>query len=262
MNIFLLELKQNAKSFLFWLIGLGFLMYAGMVKFSGLEAAPGAINELFASWPKAVLATFGMAGLDVTSLAGYFAILWVYAAICGAIYGLGLGIRLTTLEINDRNSDFVYSKPLPRVAVLGWKALAHVVYLVGFMVAVYLFSLMGIASIGASNSIHTEILLLCGALKAIEVLFYGIGALCGAIDPKRGSLFAYLILLGTYVAGILYDVVESGQTIVRIFSPFKYFDPALILVDNAYSIPFLMLSAVLFISMMAGTAVIMSGKDL
>jgi ABC-2 type transport system permease protein len=262
MNIFFLEFKQNLRSFIFWMIGMGFLMYAGIAKATALSSQPDAINAMFVSWPKVVLATFGFAGLDITTLGGYFGCMWFYAALCAALYGIGLGVKLTTLEINDKNADFVFSKPVERSRVMTSKTLAHLVYIILFALLTYLFSLAGVVSLGIENDINSEMILLCGALVFIGLIYYGIGAIAGALSAKKGGLVAYLVFLCTYVLGILYDIAEKGTDLIRVLAPMKYFDPVKVLKSVSLPTPFVILSALLCAVMIASAYSVMSRKDL
>jgi len=262
MNVFLLELKQNLRSFVFWMIGMGFLMYAGIAKATALNAEASAVNQLFMNWPKAVLATFGFAGLDITTLAGYFGCMWFYAALCMALFAIGLGVRLTTLEINDKNADFIYAKPLRRSSVLTAKTVAHIIYIILFAAFTYAFSLLGIISLGEKNTINTEMILLCIALVFIGLIYYGIGALAGAISPRKGGLASYLVFMATYVIGIFYDIADKGQPLIQVFAPMKYFDPVKLLDTMKLPVGYIIWSIVLFAGLLIAANIIMSRKDL
>ncbi|MCL2024583.1 MAG: ABC transporter permease [Coriobacteriia bacterium] len=236
MAIFFEELKQGLKAFIFWMIGLGFLMFAGMEKFSAMAADPQAINALFASWPKAVMAMFGGVGLDITTLSGYFGMMWMYAALVIAVYAIGLGVRLTTLEVSEKNTDFVYAKPKSRTSILLYKTAAHLVYIVAFAAASYGFTIGGIALSNAHNDVQTEVLLLSIALIPVALIYYAIAAWTGAVTAKHGGLIAYIMLLATYLAGIFYDIATKGTDIIRIFAPFKYFNPAEVIANGSLNV--------------------------
>jgi len=262
MSVFAQEIKQNVRAFFFWMIGVGFLMYVGIAESTALFSEPDAITQMFAGWPKIVLATFGFAGLDITSLAGYFGTMWFYAALCIALYALGLGVKLTTREISDKNADFIYSKPLPRTAILLQKTGSHFVCLILFAALTYLFSAWAIGVLGIENTIVAEMILLCGGLLIIALVYYGVGAVVGALHAQKGGLASYMVFLVTYVVGIFYDISESGRTVLRLLAPIKYFDPVEIVDTVAYSNGYIVFSAILCATLLCCAYLIMSRKDL
>ena len=261
MAIFFEELKQSLKPFVFWMIGLAFLMLAGMGKFSAMATSPDAINALFDSWPKVVLATFGAVGLEVTTLSGYFGMMWMYAALTVAVYAIGLGMRLTTLEVSDKNTDFVYAKPKSRAAILTYKLAAHVLYMLVFVAASYAFTVLGLVIDKTKNTISTEINLLSIALVFIAFIYYAIAALAGAITAKYGGLIAYIVLLSTYMGAVFYDIATKGENIIRVLTPLKYFNPVDVISAQALNTGYIALSVGVISATLLGAYVVMSRKD-
>jgi len=91
MNILSRELRAGRKTFFFWSLGLFFLVFAGMAKYTGVAADEASFNALLAQFPRVVLAVLGITGVDVEAPGGYYAVLAFYAVICASIYGVSLG---------------------------------------------------------------------------------------------------------------------------------------------------------------------------
>ena len=69
MNLFRRELRTGLKPFLFWMIGLFVLCFAGIIKFESYTAS-GSMEELIAAFPRVVLAVMGVVGVDIGTLEG------------------------------------------------------------------------------------------------------------------------------------------------------------------------------------------------
>ncbi len=70
MNIIKKEFRFGLKPFLFWLLGMSFLLVAGMTKYTAIEGGAD-ITAIFEQFPKIILAVLGMSGgVDITSLGG------------------------------------------------------------------------------------------------------------------------------------------------------------------------------------------------
>lgn len=227
MNVLWLELKTGFKPFVFWVIGLFFLVFAGIVKFTGI-AGPGgtSINELFAKFPKIILALFGMSGLDATAIEGYYGILFFYVLICGMIYGMSLGMNVINREIVDKTVDFLFTKPRKRSAIVNRKFLSATLYLMAFSLLNALFSIVAVRTLDLEKNMDKEMALFSFVLFIISLLYSVIGLLIATIakEVEKGSLYGNLFFLATFILSILYDVVENGR-IIRLFTPFKYFLP-------------------------------------
>lgn len=261
MNIFLLELKRNIKSFVFWSLGLFFLLYAGMVKFTGISTDSAAMQKLFASWPRVILATFGMSNIDIGTLSGYYGVLFFYALIVMALYAIQLGVRCVGEEINDRNVDFIYSKPVSRTYIIAMKQLACVTLMGVFSVLSWIFSIGGIASIKIPNTIGRELLLLNVSLFVVGLIYFSIATCFAALSAKKGGLAANLLFLATYVFAILFDIMSNGGWI-RPLSPIKYFDIAEVVNKGMLNSAYLVVSFALIVVLQVATYRRMNSKDL
>ena len=72
MNIIKKEFRFGLKPFLFWLLGMSFLLVAGMTKYTAIEGGAD-ITAIFEQFPKIILAVLGMSGgVDITTLWRYY----------------------------------------------------------------------------------------------------------------------------------------------------------------------------------------------
>ncbi len=226
MNLLRHELRAGWKPFLFWNLGIAVLMLAGTVKYTGIEGSGGAATQLLEQFPKVVLAMLGIVGVDVNTLGGYYAVLSYFALLCTALYAIHLGGGAVSRESVDKTYEFLFTKPRSRARVLGIKLGAGLLFLLGFSLMSYLFSLAGVASLSLTEDITKPMLLFCLGNLLLGLLFFSLAAVlaAGARRAERGALVANLCFLAAFVMGIVYDTLENGSWL-RPFSPLKYFLP-------------------------------------
>jgi ABC-2 type transport system permease protein len=236
-------------------------MFAGMVKYTGVTADPAGVNSLFKAMPKVALAILGISNLDLTVISGYYGILLFYAVIVGAILAISLGSKTTAFDINEKTSEFIFAKPASRIYIIFTKQIAGIILLALFSVQCYIYSLGGLATLGFTNNFNNTMLLLNLSFFVVMLIYFFIGALMGAISSKRGSLYANLIFLGTFIASICYDMIDNN-TIIRFFSPMKFFDISEIVNTGSLSIPYCIASVVVIAALLGSTFYVMSKKDI
>lgn len=227
MNILKRELRAGLKPFIFWTIGLFILVFAGITKYTGIAVEGASASELIAQLPRVALATFGIIGVKIETLSGYYAVLSYYSMICVSIYAIALGATAVNREAVDKTYEFMFTKPRCRKYILKMKLLASFVYLIGFCLLNYLFSILATVTLNLSENINNEILLFTIAIFLVGFLFFGISAFLSTIVSRteKGTLYGNLCFLFAFVVGIIYDMLEDGG-ILRVLTPLKYFIPS------------------------------------
>lgn len=263
MNILKKELKSGLKSFIFWSIGLFFLVFAGIIKFTGISGAEGdSVKELFEKFPKIILALFGMSGLDATSIDGYYGILVFYALICGMIYGVSLGTNIINREVVDKTFEFIFTKPRKRSYIINMKFISASIYLTAFSFFNYIFSIISIRTLNLEQNIDREILLFSLSIFIISMLYCVIGMFIATVikNYEKGNLYGNLFFFVTFILSIIYDVIENGS-FIRIFTPFKYFLPTDI-INGKFEILPLVAVIVIILVIYITSIKIFEGKEL
>ncbi len=245
MNIFKRELRAGLKPFIFWTIGLFLLVFAGMVKFTGVSAGGASINDVIAQFPRVVLATIGLVGVDIETLGGYYAILAYYALVSTSIYGIHLGSAAVNRESADKTYEFVFTKPRTRSFILKSKLAAGYVYLVVYSILNCIFSLGALAVMDFGVDINQAVLLFSLSIFFIGTLFFSIGTFCASMINRveRGAMVGNLIFLLSFVLAIGYDMLENGG-LLRLITPLKYFLPAELLEGN-FSLLYALITALM-----------------
>ncbi len=262
MHILKRELRAGLKPFLFWTLGLFVLVFAGMTKYTGIEAGGVSVNELLAQFPRVVQAVLGVVGIDIGTLGGYYAVLAYFALICISIYGIHLGGNAVSREATDKTYEFIFTKPRSRSYILLMKLAAGFLYLIAFSALNYAFSVGAVATLGLSENLHVEMLLFTVALFLVGGVFFALSAFLSAIARRadRGGFYGNLCFLMAFILGMVYDMLENGG-LLQLLSPFKYFLPADLLsgrLDPVYAA----LCVGLSLALLAGTLWSFDRKDL
>lgn len=245
MNLLKRELKAGRKPFLFWTLGLFVLVFAGMIKYTGISVEGASAGELIAQFPRVVQAVLGVVGIDIETLGGYYAVIAYFTIICVSIYAITLGTGALNREAIDKTYEFVFTKPRSRSYILGMKLAGGLIYLSLFCLLNYLFSISATAALKEPENINQPILLFSIATFLVGLLFFGLSAClaAGAKRAEKGVLYSNLCFLVAFVAGIIYDMLENGG-IIRILTPIRYFIPTDLL-EGQLDIPFAALCIVL-----------------
>ncbi len=264
MNILIRELKTGLKSFCLWLLGMAFLIVAGMQKYTAFGSDLGGfnVNDVFNKMPKIIIAIIGAVGVDMNTLSGFYAMLVYYALICAIIYAINLGCNAVSREAIDKTYEFIFTKPLSRSRILAIKLIAASIYLALFCAMNYVLSLAGISLINTSENIITEIFYFTLQLFFVSFIFFSIAAFFSAAvsHAEKGALFANLTFLFTFIVSIIFDTLEDGG-IIKLFSPMKYFEPADIL-NLKFDFVFALISILLIALFIWGAFKAFNKKDL
>ncbi len=261
MNILLVSLKNGIKSLLFWLIGLFVLMFAGMIKYTGISGAGDmSITEIIDKFPRIVLAMFGMVGVDINTLGGYYAILAFYAMICAAIYAAGLGANAVSREFSDRTYEFLFTKPISRTYALAMKLSAGILQLTVFSIISLLFSFAAIGYLNLPENISMAVILFSLSLFLVGLVFFALAAFASAVSKRaeKGALYGNLAFIIAFIVGVVYEMNDFW--LFKLFSPLKYFAPWDLL-DGKLDPVYLLITIGLFLIFMFGTFRVFDRKD-
>ncbi len=223
MNILKREWKAGLKPFLFWSLGLFVLIFAGVVKSTGTTGG-NEINELIASFPRIVLAVFGMAGVDISTFDGFYTILAQYGVLITAVYAVHLGNGAVSNEAVDKTYEFVFTKPCSRTYVLGHKLFAGFTYLVLFCTLHFAFSALAVTQLHLSQDYSSLFWRYAAVSFFVGGLFFGLGAMFASLakSAEMGSKIGNYSIMIAFCLSVLYDMLENAR-LLKLISPFKYF---------------------------------------
>lgn len=126
MNIFLREVKANLKSLLIWSVIVALFIMVGVSKFQAYYGNPEMLKILDAM-PPALLAAFSMDAFNLTTVSGFYGLMFSYYALILAIAAAMWGSDIISKEERDKTVEFSLTLPVTRSRVVTAKALAALV---------------------------------------------------------------------------------------------------------------------------------------
>lgn len=260
MNIFVREMRANAKALFFWCLGVAATIGICMVKFSGLKNSPQSINDLISKMPKAIRFFAGGGQVDISTASGYFSMAFLYILVLAALHAVLLGANILSKEERDKTAEFLLSKPVSRNNVVLQKLTAA---LTNVLIFTAVSTVISILSINYYEKLTYEILVLMTGMLLLQLLFLSIGLIMASAykDPKKASTISSSVLFVMFFISILIDMTENMNWLTFL-SPFKYFNTNSILKGGSLSIPYSVLSIGIFIVLSSLSFVFYKQRDL
>lgn len=262
MNIFLRELKANRRSLIVWCVIVMLFVLAGVSKFSAYYGNPEMLKILDAM-PPAMLDAVNMRAFNLTTVTGFFGIMFTYFALLLGIAAAMWGSDIISKEERDRTVEFALTLPVTRSRVVTAKALAALVLCVVLLLVTWGVSWASAQQYQPDSAFYSFLRLCMVALFFIQVIFLAVGLLLGCAMKryKRASAVAVGVLLGTYFISII-SGLKSSLDFLKYFSPFEYFDAGMLLREARFDPGFVLLGAVVVVASMVVAYVTYSKRDL
>jgi ABC-2 type transport system permease protein len=262
MNIFLRELKANLKSLLIWSAIVALLIVIATAKFSAFAGDPDMLAILDAV-PAVMLEALNMRAFNLTTLSGFFGLMFIYFGLMGAMAAAMWGSDIISKEERDKTVEFSLVLPVSRSRVITAKALAALVNCIAFVLITWAISLVAVQSYSPDQAFYDFLALEMQAMLAIELVFLAIGLLlgCAMKQYKLSSSTAVAIILVTYFMSVISGMHENLE-FLKYFTPFKYFDAGDLFRSGALDGGYLLLSSGIILVSLAAAYSLYNRRDL
>ncbi len=231
MNIFWHELRRRWKGTLIWALAMMAFMYLCMIKYESLAADAAGSQQMMAAFPDTIKAVFGMVGFDLTTVAGYFGICFIFIAVILAVHGGMLGARLLGDEESGRTSEFLYPKPRSRSQILTSKLLAGLVLVLAVWLATVVSSVAAIWQFADFSGFEVDFGRLMAAALLVQLTLFAIGLLASCVGKARGEMVASLVIGVSYALFVAAKLSPDLAWLEHI-SVFGWFDALDIIEDS------------------------------
>jgi ABC-2 type transport system permease protein len=223
-NIFLRELRANVKSLIIWSMIIVLLVVIAMAKFAAFAGDPEML-KLLDSMPPALMDAMNMRAFNLTTVSGFFGIMFIYFGLMGALAAGMWGSDIIAKEERDKTVEFALVLPVSRGRVVTAKALAALANCVAFVLITWAVSLAAVQSYKPDQAFYDFLALEMQGMFAIELIFLAVGLLlgCAVKQYKLSSSATVGIILVTYFLSIL-SAMQADLEFLKYFTPFKYFD--------------------------------------
>lgn len=236
MNVFWHELQARVKVQIGWVSAMLVFMVMSVAKFSTLSADTGASQALLQQFPATVQAIFGMTGLDLTTLSGYFGVLFIYILVILAIHAGMLGTSALNDEERDKTAEFLFVKPRSRARIMTPKLLVGVLYLILQWVTVGTSTVVAVSQVGSVGDFMQDFSNFMIALAVIQVTVFSIGVFVAAA-MNNSRLPGKLVAIGVFASYLMFALVKLSPSLewLKYGSIFCYFDAFSIISDGSLS---------------------------
>jgi ABC-2 type transport system permease protein len=242
-TIFQNEFRSHLKSVLTWSVAITLLIFFYFSIFPAFADQTEMLNQIMAKFPPALLEAFGMNRADLSTVLGFYCLVFLFVQICLAVQAGNYGFGLVSIEENELTADFLLSKPVSRVQVLTSKLLAALACLTLTNLVIWIGSFIAIVLFKGNRSFDAGILVLVLMSIVIFQLFYlSVGLVISLLVKRVRSVtpFSLGLAFGTYILSAFSGVF--GDVALELITPFKQLDPNYIVQHGAYNLPLVLLN--------------------
>ena len=234
----------------------------GFSKFSGYAENP-EILEVLDAMPAALLESFNMNAFNLTTVEGFFGVMYAFVALILGIAAVMWGSEIISKEERDKTVEFALTLPVKRSTLVTAKTAAGLTYCLLLALATWGLNAASASTYDPDPGFYKFLFQGMAALVVLQVIFLAIGILIGSAmkQHKRAGSVAISVLLGTYFFSVIAGLKEEWE-FLKYLSPFKYFDPALILRESRVEPVYLWISLGIVLVSLAGAYLAYHRRDL
>jgi ABC-2 type transport system permease protein len=213
--------------------------------------------------PQAVLNAFDLLAFNLTTVSGFFGLMFTYYALLLSIAAVMWGSDIITKEERDKTVEFSLTLPVTRSRLVTAKTLAALVNCIGLLLITWGASIVSAARYQPDAGFYKFLALCMLALFIMQLIFLSIGIFLGCAIKryKQASSIAVSLLLGTYFLSII-STLNKNLDFLKYFTPFRYFDPAMLLHESKIDMAYVGLSAAIIVVSMVRAYVTYARRDL
>ena len=262
MNIFLRELKANLKSLVIWCGIMLLLIFVAVAKFSAFAGDPSML-AILNSMPKALVDAMSLKAFNLTTLSGFYGLMFLYFALLGGIAAAMWASDIVSKEERDKTVEFSLVLPVSRSKVITAKLLTVLFNCIIFVLVTWGVSLVSVQRYNPDQAFYNFLTLEMEAMFVIELVFLAVGLLlgCAMKQYKRSGATAIAIILVTYFMAMI-SGMEPKLDFLKFFTPFKYFDAGVFFRSGRLDWIYLLISAGIIVICVTTSYIAYNKRDL
>lgn len=233
MNIVIRELKANARSLFFWCLFIVFFIYMGIAKFQAFVATGQDLTAMLEQMPQGLLEALQMNAFNLTTITGYFGVMFSYFALMATIFAVLLGNGIIAKEEREKTVEFALTLPITRSHLVTGKVVAALINCIIFTLVLWGGSYIAAQPYSPDAEFYQFLSLIIVAIFVMELVFLAVGVLLGAAlkDYKRSGSVAIFLLMFTFILSIVSELSPDLE-FTKYISPFTYFNPLTMLNES------------------------------
>ncbi len=251
-NIYVQELRMKTHSIVIWSLGVAAIVILYFSFFPSFAEEAALINKMMTQFPPELLAAFGMTNLNITSVLGFYGLVFLFVQLCVAIQAANYGVGLVSIEETELTADFLLSKPVSRSQILTGKLLAALTGMAITNIVAWVASFIALALFNGGQSYDTgTLVLLLAGLFVFQLFFVSVGLIISLLVKRIRNVTPYGLGLGfgMYVLSAFSGI--QGDVKLEYITPFKHFDPNYIVQHNTYDAPLVVISVTVIVVSLA-----------
>ena len=242
-NIYKHEFRIRLKSVVIWSLAVTAVLFFCFSVFPAFSDQVALLNEMLARFPPQLRIAFGMENVDLSTVLGFYSLVFVFVQLCLAIQASNYGFGLVSIEESELTADFLLSKPVSRIHILTSKLLAALTSLTITNFVVWVISFTTIALFHGERQYDTKTLvLLLLTIVLFQLFFLCVGLVISLLVKRVRSVTPYSLGLafGCYTINAFRGVF--GEVKLELITPFKQLDPNHIVQYGTLDAPLLILN--------------------
>ena len=262
MNIFLEEIRSNKRITIIWALALAIGSIAFLSMFPAFTKDVTATQKILENFPKALRDALGLSLKDFFSVYGFYAYLFTFMTLGGAIQAMNLGIGALSREESGKTVDFLLTKPVNRNKIITNKLLANLVLLILTNIIFGFVALITAKIVTSGEFVPKTFMLITLTMFFIQLFFLALGMLFSVIMPKIKSVISVTLptVFTFFIIGTLGAIIGNDK--VKFISPFKFFDSAYIISHGNYEVKYLIIDFVFVFITILLSYMIYNKKDI
>lgn len=237
MNIYKREVKLKMVSAGIWSLSIMGIMILFMSVFSAFAGSSEMIDMIMENYPKELLQAFGMSGVDLGSVAGYFTMCMLFVQLALAVQASIYGFSILSEEERDMTADFLLTRPVTRTRVYLSKTLSALSALVVTWAFTWGSTFLSIEIFRNGKEYDTVLMVkMVAVIILFQLFFFSVSMLISVILKKIRSVLPYAMGLafGMYMISSVGSII--GEETLGYITPFKYFEPNSLIINGKYDL--------------------------
>ncbi len=259
MNIFKFEFKMLLSSILIWIVAILTVFFVfSLGVYPLFESSMDSVLEVMEGFPPAFAAMFGLMASSMFTFEGYYAFIFQYTSLMGAIMALNIAITVFGREKKSKCQDFLMTKPVNRSQVFFYKWLSILLILIitnilYFPCSMYVFQYYDVDSgiIMASLSLFLN-----------QLFFMNLGVLVAIFSKKirSSSGIATSLGFGAFILSAIANLLDNDWS--TYFSPLQYFNPTKFLYEDQQDVGTIVFAIILIVVCISVSYIHYTRKDI
>lgn len=242
-TIYRYEFLSRLKSVIIWSLALVFLINFYFSMFPVFADQAELMNQMLVKFPPEMRAAFGLDKMDLSTVMGFYSLVFLFVQLCLAIQASNYGFGLVSVEESELTADFLLSKPVSRIQVLTSKLLAALSSLTITNLIVWISSFVAITLFREEREYNPRVLLLIlFSIVIFQLFFLSVGLILSLLVKRVRSVTPYGLGLGfgAYVLSAFSGIF--GEVSLELITPFKHLDATYIIAHEGYNLPLVLLN--------------------